>query len=220
MPYDLPQLPYGYDALSPTIDELTMRLHHQRHHAGYVVKLNAALEGTGWNDRTAEELLTRLELLPEENRAAVRWSAGGHANHSLYWESMHPSGGRPSEALADAIELRFGSLSRFKRQLTAMAVSRSGSGWAWLVHDGEGLGLLSTANEDSPLMFGQMPLLGIDLWEHAYYLRYQGRRSDYVEAWWNLVNWDAVARRYRAASQLRRQLHDGRPVLAPPTSSD
>ena len=207
MPYDLPQLPYGYDELSPTIDELTMRLHHQSHHAGYVAKLNAALEGTEWRDRPAGELLESLHLLPEEKRAAVRWSAGGHANHSLFWETMRSSSGRPPHVIAEAIELRFGSLSGFKRELTASAVSRSGCGWAWLVHDGEGLGLLLTANEDSPLMFGLAPLLGVDLWEHAYYLKYQGRRSDYLEAWWNVVNWDAVARRYIAASQPRPYGH-------------
>ncbi len=197
MPHSLPPLPYSYDALAPTIDELTMRLHHGKHHAGYVAKLNAALEGTGWADRPVEALLADLAALPEPLRAAVRDNGGGHANHTLYWETMAPDGGGdPAGPLRDAIEAAFGSVAGLREQLNAAGAGRFGCGWAWLVHDGDGLAVASTANQDSPLMNGGTPLLGIDVWEHAYYLKHQNRRADYLEGWWNVVRWERVAERY------------------------
>ncbi len=197
MPHSLPPLPYSYDALAPTIDELTMRLHHGKHHATYVAKLNAALEGTGWADRPVEALLADLAALPEPLRAAVRDNGGGHANHTLYWETMAPDGGGdPAGPLRDAIEAAFGSVAELREQLNASGAGRFGCGWAWLVHDGDGLAVESTANQDSPLMNGGTPLLGIDVWEHAYYLKHQNRRADYLEGWWNVVHWERVAERY------------------------
>jgi len=197
MPHSLPPLPYSYDALAPTIDELTMRLHHGKHHAGYVAKLNAALDGTSWADRPVEALLADLAALPEPLRVAVRDNGGGHANHTLYWETMAPDGGGdPAGPLRDAIEAAFGSVSELREQLNAAGAGRFGCGWAWLVHDGDGLAVASTANQDSPLMNGGTPLLGIDVWEHAYYLKHQNRRADYLEGWWNVVRWERVAERY------------------------
>jgi Fe-Mn family superoxide dismutase len=200
MAYELPQLPYPYDALEPTIDEQTMRLHHDKHHQAYLDKVNAALEGTEWEDRPIEQVLGDLDLVPEDKRTVVRNNGGGHANHSLFWEIMSPDGGgEPSGDLAAAIEDTFDSFDELKRQVNEAGVNRFGSGWTWLIHDGTGLAVVSTPNQDTPLMSDDTPILGIDVWEHAYYLKYQNRRPDYLEAWWNVVNWDAVAERYAAA---------------------
>jgi Fe-Mn family superoxide dismutase len=200
MPYELPDLPYPYDALEPTIDEQTMRVHHDKHHGTYVTNVNAALEGTEWDGRPVEQVLANLDLIPEDKRMAVRNNGGGHANHSLFWEIMSPEGGGDPEGdLAAAIDDTFDSFDELKRQVIDAGVKRFGSGWTWLIHDGTGLAVVSTPNQDSPLMNDDTPLLGIDVWEHAYYLKYQNRRPDYLEAWWNVVNWSAVAERYAAA---------------------
>ena len=197
MPYELPSLPYAYDALEPTIDAQTMEIHHSKHHATYVNNLNAALEGTEWMDRPLEEVFTELEIIPEEKRATVRNNGGGHANHTLFWETMSPDGGgEPDGALADAIADTFGSVDELRKAVNDAGVKRFGSGWTWLVHDGTGLAVLSTPNQDNPTMSSDTPLLGIDVWEHAYYLKYQNRRPDYLEAWWNVVDWNAVSERY------------------------
>ena len=202
MPYELPPLPYAYDALAPTIDEQTMQIHHDKHHAAYVTNLNAALEGSEWADRPIEQVLDNLDLLPEDKQAAVRNNGGGHANHSLFWQIMSPDGGgEPSGALGAAIDDTFDSFDALKKQLIDAGVKRFGSGWSWLIHDGTGLAVVSTPNQDTPLMTGHTPLLGIDVWEHAYYLNYQNRRPDYLAAWWNVVNWDEVAARYEAAGK-------------------
>jgi superoxide dismutase, Fe-Mn family len=199
MPYEVPPLPYDYDALEPHIDEQTMRVHHDKHHQAYVDNANKALEGTEWADRPVEQVLGDLELLPEDKRAAVRNNAGGHANHSLFWEIMSPDGGgSPSGSLAAAIDSTFGSLDELKAAVNDAGVKRFGSGWTWLIHDGTGLAVVSTPNQDSPISSSDTPLLGIDVWEHAYYLKYQNRRPDYLAAWWNVVNWDAVQQRYDA----------------------
>jgi Fe-Mn family superoxide dismutase len=204
MPYSLPDLPYAFDALEPTIDAKTMEIHHDKHHAAYVTNLNAALEGTEFADAPIEQLLDGLDLIPEAKRAAVRNNGGGHANHSLFWETMSPDGGGdPSGDLADAINATFESVDALKTALNDAGVKRFGSGWTWLIHDGTGLAVVSTPNQDSPLMESHAPLLGIDVWEHAYYLNYQNRRPDYLTAWWNVVNWDAVAERYEKASARR-----------------
>jgi superoxide dismutase, Fe-Mn family len=196
MPFEVPPLPYDYGALEPHIDEQTMRVHHDKHHQAYVDNANAALEGTPLADRPVEHVLTNLEVLPEDKQTVVRNNAGGHANHSLFWEVMSPDGGgEPSGALAEAI----GDFAAFKEAFTDAAVKRFGSGWAWLVHDGTGVAILSTPNQDSPLMESKVPLLGLDVWEHAYYLKYQNRRPEYVAAWWNVVNWDTVAANYERA---------------------
>jgi superoxide dismutase, Fe-Mn family len=201
MAYEVPPLPYDYAALEPHIDEQTMRVHHDKHHQAYVTNANAALEGTDWADRPVEELLQSLDAIPEDKRMAVRNNAGGHANHSLFWEIMSPDGGgEPEGALADAIGSTFGDVDALKEQVNDAGVKRFGSGWTWLVHDGSGLAVVSTPNQDSPLSQGQTPLLGIDVWEHAYYLKYQNRRPDYLAAWWNTVNWPEVARRFEQAS--------------------
>ena len=201
MPYELPPLPYPYDALEPTIDEQTMRIHHDKHHGTYVTNLNAALDGTEWNGRPLEQVLDNLDLLPEDKRTPVRNNGGGHANHTLFWEIMSPGGGgEPEGALAQAIADTFDSVDELKKQINDAGVKRFGSGWTWLIHDGTGLAVVSTPNQDSPLMSGDTPLLGIDVWEHAYYLKYQNRRPDYLEAWWNVVNWVAVGERYAAAT--------------------
>ena len=200
MPYEVPPLPYDYSALEPHIDEQTMHLHHDKHHQAYVDNANKALAGTEWEDRPIEAVLGNLEILPEEIRTAVRNNAGGHANHSLFWEIMTPDGGgEPEGELGDAINDVFGSPDELKKAINDGGVNRFGSGWTWLVHDGTGLAVYSTANQDSPLMQSDEPLLGIDVWEHAYYLKYQNRRPDYLEAWWNVVNWQAVAERYEKA---------------------
>jgi Fe-Mn family superoxide dismutase len=201
MPHSLPELPYAYGELAPTIDELTMRIHHTRHHAAYVQNLNAALEGTGCEDEPAERLLRGLPSLRQDRRELVRDCAGGHLNHSLFWETMSPSGGgEPTGALHDDIERSFGSVTGMVRQVSEAGLGRFGSGWAWLVHERRGLAVTSTPNHESPLSRGQRPLLGIDVWEHAYYIKHQNRRADYIEAWWNLVDWDVVARRHAEAA--------------------
>ena len=201
MAFEVPPLPYDYGALEPTIDEQTMRLHHDKHHQAYVDNANAALEGTEWANRPVEQVLVELDLIPEDKRTAVRNNAGGHANHSLFWEIMSPDGGGgPSGSLADAINDTFDSFDALKKQVNDAGVKRFGSGWTWLAWDGTGLTVYSTPNQDSTIMkdFDDVPLLGIDVWEHAYYLKYQNRRPDYLAAWWDVVNWDEVARRYEA----------------------
>ena len=201
MPIELPPLPYDYDALEPHIDEQTMRVHHDKHHQAYVDNANKALEGTEWADRPVEQILGDLDLIAEDKRTAVRNNAGGHANHTLFWEIMAPNGGgAPTGSLGAAIESTFGGLDELKRQVNDAGVKRFGSGWSWLVHDGTGLAVRSTANQDSPLMDDDTPLLGIDVWEHAYYLKYQNRRPEYLEAWWNVVNWDAVQKQFDKAA--------------------
>jgi Fe-Mn family superoxide dismutase len=201
VPYELPELPYAYDALEPTIDEQTMRIHHGKHHQAYVDNLNKALDGTEWDGRALEDVLADLSSLPEDKQTAVRNNGGGHANHSLFWQIMKPGGGGdPSGALAQAITDAFGDPDQLKAAINDGGVKRFGSGWTWLAWDGTGLALYSTANQDSPLMEGHTPLLGIDVWEHAYYLRYQNRRPDYLGAWWDVVDWDEVGRRYEEAT--------------------
>ncbi len=201
MAYAVPPLPYPYEALEPHIDEQTMRLHHDKHHQAYVDKANGALEGTEWADEPIETVLARLDQLPEVKRTVVRNNGGGHYNHSLFWEIMSPDGGgEPSGSLAQAIEQKFGSLDALKTMVNDAGVNRFGSGWTWLVVSGGELDVTSTPNQDAPVMEGQTPILGIDVWEHAYYLKYQNRRPDYLAAWWNVVNWPAVQARYDAAS--------------------
>ena len=202
MPYEVPPLPYDYDALEPHIDEQTMRLHHDKHHQAYVDNANKALAGTEWENRPVENVLANLEILPEDIKTAVRNNVGGHANHSLFWEIMSPDGGgEPSGSLAQAIEDTFGGLDELKQQVNDAGVKRFGSGWSWLVYDGTALSVYSTANQDSPVSNSDVPLLGIDVWEHAYYLKYQNRRPEYLETWWNVVNWDAVQKRYESADK-------------------
>jgi len=201
MPHELPPLPYPYEALEPTIDAQTMEIHHDKHHQAYVTNLNAALEGTEWADRPIEQVIENLEALPDDKRTAVRNNGGGHVNHTFFWQIMQPGGGGdPSGALADAIGDTFGDADQLKAQVNDAGVKRFGSGWAWLVWDGTGLAVKSTPNQDNPMMESDdVPLLGIDVWEHAYYLKYQNRRPDYLAAWWDVVNWDEVARRFEAA---------------------
>ena len=200
MAFEVPDLPYDYGALEPHIDEQTMRLHHDKHHQAYVDKANAALTGTDLADSPVEEVLANLDRLPEDKRTPVRNNAGGHANHTLFWQIMAPGGGgEPEGALGDAIGSAFGDFESFKQKLSDAGVNQFGSGWGWLVKDGSSLAVVSTPNQDSPLLQGQTPLLGVDVWEHAYYLRYQNRRPEYVAAWWNVVNWPEVARRFGTA---------------------
>ena len=201
MPFTLPDLPYAYDALEPHIDEQTMRIHHDKHHAAYVAKLNAALEGQDdLADKSLEDLLTNLDSLPDSIRGAVRNNGGGHYNHTLFWQVMAPGGPTGSfEEIGPAIDT-FGSFDAFREQFNAAGAGRFGSGWAWLTVDGNGaLAVESTPNQDTPIMDGRTPILGCDVWEHAYYLKYQNRRPDYLAAWWNTVNWPEVANRYQAA---------------------
>jgi superoxide dismutase, Fe-Mn family len=201
MPYEVPPLPYDYAALEPHIDEATMRVHHDKHHQAYVDKVNAALDGTDWADRPIEEVVANLPDIPDDKRTAVRNNGGGHVNHNLFWESMSPDGGgAPDGDLAAALESAFGSFDDFKSQMKDAGVNQFGSGWSWLVHDGSGLAVVSTANQDNPLTDGKTPLLGVDVWEHAYYLKYQNRRPDYIDAWWSTVDWGRVAERFAAAS--------------------
>ena len=200
MAYSVPDLPYDYNALEPHIDEATMRVHHDKHHQAYVDKANGALEGTDLDGKPIEEVVRNLDSVPEDKRGVVRNNGGGHLNHSLFWESMSPDGGgEPSGELADAITQAFGSFDDFKSQFEANGVAQFGSGWTWLVLHGGELKLTKTPNQDSPLLEGQTPLLGNDVWEHAYYLKYQNKRPDYLKAWWNTVNWAEVAQRYGAA---------------------
>ncbi len=199
MPYSVPPLPYDFAALEPTIDAQTMQIHHDKHHQAYVDNANKALDGTEWADRSVEAVLAELDIIPESIRTAVRNNVGGHANHTLFWEIMSPDGGgEPAGDLGSAIDETFGSLDALKEAIGTAAMGRFGSGWSWLVWDGTGLAVYSTANQDSPILQDDVPLLGLDVWEHAYYLNYQNRRADYVAAWWNVVNWDAVASRFEA----------------------
>ena len=201
MPYEVPPLPYDYAALEPHIDEATMRVHHDKHHQAYVDKVNAALEGTEWADQPIAEVVANLSQIPDDKRTAVRNNGGGHYNHSLFWEWLSPDGGgEPDGALADAIGSAFGSFGDFQEQLKNAGVNQFGSGWAWLVHDGSSLAVLSTPNQDNPITDGKTPLFGVDVWEHAYYLKYQNRRPDYLDAIWNVVNWAKVAEGYAAVS--------------------
>jgi Fe-Mn family superoxide dismutase len=200
MPFEVSPLPYDYAALEPHIDEQTMRVHHDKHHQAYVDNANKALEGTEWGDNPVESVLSSLDAMPEEIRTAVRNNAGGHANHSLFWEIMSPQGGgEPGGELAEAINSTFGGLDQLTEQMNDAGVKRFGSGWSWLVWDGTGLAVYSTPNQDSPLIQSDTPLIGIDVWEHAYYLKYQNRRPDYLAAWWNVVNWAEVGRRFEQA---------------------
>jgi len=200
MAYEVPALPYDYNALEPHVDEATMRVHHDKHHQAYVDKANAALEGTGHEGKPVEEVLRALDSLPADKQGPFRNNGGGHFNHSLFWEAMSPDGGgEPTGELATAISSTFGSFDAFKEQFEAAGVARFGSGWVWLVLDGGELKITSTANQDSPVLEGQVPLVGNDVWEHAYYLQYQNKRPDYLKAWWNVVNWPKVAERYSAA---------------------
>jgi Fe-Mn family superoxide dismutase len=205
MPFELPPLPYDYTALEPHIDEQTMRLHHDKHHQAYVDNANKALAGTEWEDSSVESALAELDAMPEEIRTTVRNNAGGHANHTLFWEIMSPDGGgEPEGDLRAAIDDTFGSVDELKALVNDGGVKRFGSGWTWLVHDGTGLAVYSTPNQDSPIMQSDEPLLGIDVWEHAYYLNYQNRRPEYLETWWNCVNWADVARRFEGVDKGRR----------------
>ncbi len=200
MAYEVPALPYGYDALEPHIDAETMTLHHDKHHQAYVDKANAALEGTDHADKPIEEVVANLSALPADKQGPVRNNGGGHLNHSLFWESMSPDGGgEPGGELGEAITSAFGSFDDFKEQFEAAGVGQFGSGWAWLVLDSGALKITSTANQDNPVTDGRTPLLGNDVWEHAYYVTYRNRRPEYLKAWWNVVNWDVVAQRYAAA---------------------
>ena len=201
MAYEVPALPYPSDALEPHIDEQTMTIHHDKHHQAYVDKVNAALEGTEFADKPIEEVIANLDAIPEDKRGPVRNNGGGHYNHTLFWESMSPDGGgAPDGDLGAAIDSAFGSFDDFKEKFEAAGVGQFGSGWAWLVLDGDSLAITSTPNQDSPLTAGKTPLLGNDVWEHAYYLKYKNARPDYLKAWWNTVDWAKVAERYGAAT--------------------
>jgi superoxide dismutase, Fe-Mn family len=202
MPFTLPDLPYDHAALEPTIDARTMEIHHGKHHQAYVDNANKALAGTEWEENSVESVLASLDALPDEIRTAVRNNAGGHANHSLFWEIMSPDGGgEPEGELKAAIDDLWGSIDELKTAINDAGVKRFGSGWTWLVYDGTGLAVKSTPNQDSPLLDSDVPLLGIDVWEHAYYLNYQNRRPDYLAAWWNVINWAEVGRRFGAADK-------------------
>ncbi len=197
MAYSLPDLPYAYDALEPHFDARTMVIHHTKHHQGYTNKVNAALEGTEFEGKDIEDVLSNIDALPADKQQAVINNGGGFANHSLFWSILSPNGGgNPSGDLANAIDKAFGSFDAFKDEFSTAAGTRFGSGWAWLVVDNGDLKVISTANQDSPIMDGLTPILGLDVWEHAYYLNYQNRRPDYVSAFWNVVNWDAVAENF------------------------
>jgi Fe-Mn family superoxide dismutase len=201
MAYTVPPLPYAYDALEPHIDKLTMEIHHDKHHQAYVDKVNAALAGTPLESAAIEDVLKDLGQVPEDKRTAVKNNGGGHYNHTLFWESMAPNGGgAPDGALGEAIASTFGSFADFQGKLKEAGVNQFGSGWSWLVHDGSGLAVVPSANQDNPISAGKTPLLGVDVWEHAYYLKYQNRRPDYLDAWWNTVNWATVAARFSAVS--------------------
>lgn len=203
--HELPALPYASDALEPHIDKQTMEIHHGRHHKTYVDKLNAALEGqaAALQDKSIEDLLKNMDAVPESIRTAVRNNGGGHANHTLFWQIMSPQGGgQPTGDLATAIDTTFGSFEKFQEEFANAAVNRFGSGWAWLIMKQDGsLAVINTLNQDNPYMEGHTPLLGLDVWEHAYYLKYQNKRPDYIKAWWNVVNWDEVNKRYQEAKK-------------------
>jgi len=197
MAFSVPDLPYDYDALEPHIDEATMRVHHDKHHQAYVDKANGALEGTEWADRDVEDVLRNLDSLPADKQGPVRNNGGGHYNHTLFWQMLSPDGGgAPSGDLAAAIDSAFGSFDEFKTKFKEAGIGQFGSGWAWLVKDGDGVAIVKTPNQDSPISDGRTPLLGCDVWEHAYYLKYQNKRPDYIDAFWNVVNWDYVAERF------------------------
>jgi Fe-Mn family superoxide dismutase len=201
MAYTLPDLPYSFDALEPHIDALTMEIHHDRHHGTYVTNVNAALEGSPLADQPIEDVLRALDQLPDDKRNAVRNNGGGHYNHTLFWESMSPAGGgAPDGALAQAVDSAFGSFADLQAKMKAAGLGQFGSGWSWLVHSGSALEVVATPNQDSPISAGKTPLLGVDVWEHAYYLKYQNKRPDYIDAWWNTVDWGKVAERFAAAS--------------------
>ena len=201
MAYEVPALPYDYGALEPHIDEATMRVHHDKHHQAYVDKVNAALEGTEWEGKPIEDVLRDLSSLPADKRGPVRNNGGGHYNHSLFWVWLSPDGGgEPDGDLREAIDSAFGSFDDFKAKFKEAGVNQFGSGWAWLVHDGSGLAITSSPNQDNPISEGSTPLLGADVWEHAYYLKYQNKRPDYLDAFWNVVNWSKVSELYAAAS--------------------
>ena len=200
MPFSLPDLPYAHDALEPTIDARTMEIHHGKHHQAYVDNANKALEGTEWANASVDSVLASIAAMPDEIQAAVRNNAGGHANHSLFWEIMSPDGGgEPEGELKAAIDDLWSGTDALKQAINDAGVKRFGSGWTWLIWDGTGLAVKSTPNQDSPVLDSDVPLLGIDVWEHAYYLNYQNRRPDYLAAWWNVVNWDEVAKRFEQA---------------------
>jgi len=201
MPFSVPDLPYAYDALEPHIDEATMKVHHDKHHQAYVDKANAALEGTEFADSDVADVLKNLSSLPADKQGPVRNNAGGHYNHSLFWQMLSPDGGgAPSGDLGAAIDAKFGSFDAFKEEFKNAGIGQFGSGWAWLVHDGSGLAVAKTPNQDAPISSGSTELLGCDVWEHAYYLKYQNKRPEYLDAFWNVVNWDFVAQRFAAAS--------------------
>jgi Fe-Mn family superoxide dismutase len=201
MAYTVPPLPYAYEALEPHIDKATMEYHHDKHHQAYVDKVNAALAGTPLESAAIEAVLSDLGQVPADKRTAVKNNGGGHYNHTMFWENMAPgAGGEPEGAFGQAIASTFGSFSDFQAKLKEAGVNQFGSGWAWLVHDGSGLAVVGSANQDNPISDGKTPLLGVDVWEHAYYLAYQNRRPDYIDAWWNVVNWEKVAERFAAVA--------------------
>lgn len=200
MAYELPQLPYAYDALEPHIDAKTMEIHHSKHHNTYVTNLNAAVEGTEFAEKNINDLIANLDALPTDKQTAVRNNGGGHANHTLFWEVIAPGGSNtPVGEVAKAIDAKFGSFDAFKEEFAKAATTRFGSGWAWLIVDGDSVAVTSTPNQDSPVMEGKTPILGLDVWEHAYYLNYQNRRPDYIGSFWNVVNWDVVEAKFQAA---------------------
>jgi Fe-Mn family superoxide dismutase len=201
MAYSLPPLPYAYDALEPSIDKATMEFHHDKHHQAYVTAVNAALEGTPLADTPVEDVLRDLSQVPADKLTAVKNNGGGHYNHTMFWENMGPGcGGEPSGALADAIASTFGSFADFQAKIKETGIKQFGSGWSWLILDGGNLAIVGSANQDNPISDGKTPLLGVDVWEHAYYLKYQNLRPAYIDAWWNVVNWPKVAERFAAAS--------------------
>lgn len=199
MAFELPKLPYAYDALEPHIDKETMEIHHTKHHNTYVTKLNDAVKGTDLESKSIEDIVKNLNSVPDDNRTAVQNNGGGHYNHSLFWELLTPNASEPSGEVVDTISSTFGSLDKFKEEFAAAAAGRFGSGWAWLVVDNGELAIVSTPNQDNPISEGKLPILGLDVWEHAYYLNYQNRRPDYINAFWNVVNWDKVNELYQAA---------------------
>ena len=203
MAYTVPPLPYAYDALEPHIDKATMEFHHDKHHQAYVTAVNAALEGTPLADTPIEDVIRDLSQVPADKLTAVKNNGGGHYNHTMFWENMRAggdqSGGEPSGELADAISSTFGSFADFQAKIKETGIKQFGSGWSWLILDGSSLAVVGSANQDNPLSDGKTPLLGVDVWEHAYYLKYQNRRPDYIDAWWNVVNWPKIAERFAAA---------------------
>lgn len=203
MAHKVPDLPYDYNALEPHIDEETMKLHHDKHHAAYVKKLNSALEGhTDLQEKPVEELLAGLDTIPSDIKTAVRNHGGGHANHSMFWTIMSSDGGgKPSGKLAEAINSKFGSFEEFKKKFSDAASGVFGSGWAWLVVDGKDLAIMTTQNQDTPISQGKIPIMGLDVWEHAHYLKYQNRKPEYIDAWWNVVNWSQVEKNYSSARE-------------------